>query len=53
MTKANVDQAEVDKFEALAQRWWDAEGDFKTLHDQTLPLEEVCARANLHLERMQ
>ncbi len=33
MTKANVDQAEVDKFEALAQRWWDADGDFKTLHD--------------------
>ncbi len=30
---SNVDQAEIRKFEALAHRWWDPEGDFRTLHD--------------------
>jgi 2-polyprenyl-6-hydroxyphenyl methylase/3-demethylubiquinone-9 3-methyltransferase len=29
----NVDDAEIRKFEALAHRWWDPEGDFKPLHD--------------------
>ncbi len=29
----NVDPAEVAKFEALASRWWDTEGEFKPLHD--------------------
>jgi 2-polyprenyl-6-hydroxyphenyl methylase/3-demethylubiquinone-9 3-methyltransferase len=29
----NVDSSEIQKFEALAHRWWDAEGDFKPLHD--------------------
>ncbi|GAA3527555.1 bifunctional 2-polyprenyl-6-hydroxyphenol methylase/3-demethylubiquinol 3-O-methyltransferase UbiG [Zobellella aerophila] len=28
----NVDQQEIDKFEAMASRWWDLEGDFKPLH---------------------
>jgi len=28
----NVNQAEIDKFSALASRWWDLEGDSKTLH---------------------
>jgi 2-polyprenyl-6-hydroxyphenyl methylase/3-demethylubiquinone-9 3-methyltransferase len=30
---ANVDAAEVAKFEAMAHRWWDPEGDFRPLHD--------------------
>ena len=30
---ANVDPGEVAKFEALAARWWDPEGEFKPLHD--------------------
>lgn len=30
---ANINDAEVAKFEALAHRWWDAEGEFKPLHD--------------------
>ncbi|NGP54603.1 bifunctional 2-polyprenyl-6-hydroxyphenol methylase/3-demethylubiquinol 3-O-methyltransferase UbiG [Thioalkalivibrio sp. XN8] len=30
---ANVDAAEIARFEALADRWWDPEGDFKPLHD--------------------
>ena len=29
----NVDPAEIAKFEALAHRWWDPDGDFKALHD--------------------
>jgi 2-polyprenyl-6-hydroxyphenyl methylase/3-demethylubiquinone-9 3-methyltransferase len=28
----NVDQAELDKFSALASRWWDPESEFKPLH---------------------
>jgi 2-polyprenyl-6-hydroxyphenyl methylase/3-demethylubiquinone-9 3-methyltransferase len=29
----NVDAAEIAKFDSLAARWWDTEGDFKPLHD--------------------
>ena len=29
----NVDAAEVAKFNALATRWWDPEGDFRPLHE--------------------
>lgn len=29
----NVDSAEIAKFERLAARWWDMEGEFKPLHD--------------------
>ena len=29
----NVHPHEIDKFGALAERWWDPEGEFKTLHD--------------------
>ncbi len=29
----NVDSAEIAKFEALASRWWDKEGEFKPLHE--------------------
>lgn len=28
----NVDPNEIDKFSALASRWWDPEGEFKPLH---------------------
>jgi 2-polyprenyl-6-hydroxyphenyl methylase/3-demethylubiquinone-9 3-methyltransferase len=35
MTSAtdNVDPAELAKFDSLASRWWDTEGDFKPLHE--------------------
>ena len=35
MTSArqNVDAAEVAKFDALASRWWDPDGDFRPLHE--------------------
>lgn len=29
----NVDPAEIAKFEALAERWWDRQSEFKPLHD--------------------
>jgi 2-polyprenyl-6-hydroxyphenyl methylase/3-demethylubiquinone-9 3-methyltransferase len=29
---ANVDLTEIAKFEAIASRWWDMEGEFKPLH---------------------
>jgi 2-polyprenyl-6-hydroxyphenyl methylase/3-demethylubiquinone-9 3-methyltransferase len=29
----NVDPEEISKFNALASRWWDLNGDFKALHD--------------------
>jgi 2-polyprenyl-6-hydroxyphenyl methylase/3-demethylubiquinone-9 3-methyltransferase len=32
-TAANVDKAEIAKFEALASRWWDPQSEFKPLHD--------------------
>jgi 2-polyprenyl-6-hydroxyphenyl methylase/3-demethylubiquinone-9 3-methyltransferase len=31
-TRSNVDPAEIAKFDALASRWWDPEGDFRPLH---------------------
>lgn len=30
---ANVDYAEIAKFTALAEQWWDRHGSFKSLHD--------------------
>lgn len=30
---ANIDWSEVQKFEALADRWWDKQSEFKPLHD--------------------
>ncbi|QKK02510.1 MAG: bifunctional 2-polyprenyl-6-hydroxyphenol methylase/3-demethylubiquinol 3-O-methyltransferase UbiG [Pseudomonadota bacterium] len=30
---ANIDPDEAGKFDALAARWWDPEGDLRTLHD--------------------
>ncbi len=31
--QANIDADEVEKFQAIASRWWDAESEFKPLHD--------------------
>ncbi|TLF53353.1 bifunctional 2-polyprenyl-6-hydroxyphenol methylase/3-demethylubiquinol 3-O-methyltransferase UbiG [Halomonas urmiana] len=44
----NVDQAEIAKFEALADRWWDPQGEFKPLHDiNPLRLDFIDARSGL------
>ena len=28
----NIDQEEVNKFDEIAEKWWDLEGEFKPLH---------------------
>jgi len=33
MSQINVDPLEIEKFQSLASRWWDAESEFKPLHD--------------------
>jgi len=44
----NVDPSEIAKFEALANRWWDKESEFKPLHDiNPLRLNYVDERACL------
>ena len=32
-SRQNVDTAEVAKFDALASRWWDPDGEFRSLHE--------------------
>lgn len=45
---ANVDPREADRFNALAARWWDPEGDFKPLHDLNGPrVEYIAERVDL------
>jgi 2-polyprenyl-6-hydroxyphenyl methylase/3-demethylubiquinone-9 3-methyltransferase len=31
--EANVDAAEIDKFQSIASRWWDPESEFRPLHE--------------------
>lgn len=31
-THTNLDRREISKFDALASRWWDPQGEFRTLH---------------------
>ncbi|EDP57540.1 bifunctional 2-polyprenyl-6-hydroxyphenol methylase/3-demethylubiquinol 3-O-methyltransferase UbiG [Vibrio sp. AND4] len=48
MTKAkNVDPSEIKKFEDMASRWWDLEGEFKPLHQiNPLRLSYVLEKAD-------
>ncbi|CAG7856005.1 partial Ubiquinone biosynthesis O-methyltransferase, partial [biofilm metagenome] len=32
-TSNNVNPGEISKFGSMAERWWDPQGEFKTLHD--------------------
>ena len=44
----NVDADEIAKFDALANRWWDPDGDFKPLHDINPPrMEYISSRTDL------
>lgn len=44
----NVDAAEIAKFDALAARWWDPEGDFRPLHQiNPLRVDYIRQRAEL------
>lgn len=49
----NFNQAEIDKFNALAQRWWDENGPQKALHVLNAPrLQYVADRIALHGARV-
>ncbi|MEO1203050.1 MAG: bifunctional 2-polyprenyl-6-hydroxyphenol methylase/3-demethylubiquinol 3-O-methyltransferase UbiG, partial [Pseudomonadota bacterium] len=48
-TAANVDPSELAKFNALASRWWDPDGDFRPLH-QINPLRLDWIRQHVHLD---
>lgn len=50
---ANVDPAEIAKFDALAARWWDRQGEFRPLHElNPLRLDFIRARAPLQGTRV-
>lgn len=43
----NVDPAEIDKFQAIANRWWDEESEFKPLHRiNPIRVDYINTRAN-------
>ncbi len=48
-TQQNVDPAELAKFDSLAARWWDTEGDFRPLH-QINPLRLDWIRQSVDLK---
>lgn len=50
---ANLDSNEIAKFDAIASRWWDPEGEFRPLHAiNPLRLDYVDARAPLEGRRV-
>jgi 2-polyprenyl-6-hydroxyphenyl methylase / 3-demethylubiquinone-9 3-methyltransferase len=49
----NVDPAEIEKFSALAHRWWDPQGEFRPLHDiNPLRLDWIAQHATLQGARV-
>lgn len=49
----NLDPAEAEKFNALAARWWDPEGDFRPLHDINGPrVDYISQRVELGSARV-
>ena len=52
--KPNVDPSEIAKFDGLASRWWDPEGEFRPLHDMNpVRLAWIRQRAgDLHGQRV-
>ena len=50
---ANLDPGEIDRFERIAARWWDPEGDFRPLHDiNPARLDFIDERASLRGRRV-
>ena len=48
VTRRNVDNSEVAKFNALAERWWDPNSEFRPLHDiNPLRLNYIDERVDL------
>ena len=44
----NINDAEIKKFDELAHKWWDADGEFRALHDiNQLRLDFILQRCNL------
>ena len=53
VASANVDVAEIAKFDSLASRWWDPTGDFRPLHEiNPLRLDYIRQRAELQNRRV-
>jgi 2-polyprenyl-6-hydroxyphenyl methylase / 3-demethylubiquinone-9 3-methyltransferase len=53
MSTLNVDPAEISKFEELASRWWDRQGEFKPLHEiNPLRLHFIDERVQLNGKRV-
>jgi 2-polyprenyl-6-hydroxyphenyl methylase / 3-demethylubiquinone-9 3-methyltransferase len=51
--KDNVDPQEINKFGSMAERWWDSQGEFKTLHDiNPLRLAFIERYVNLNGQRI-
>ena len=49
VAEQNVDAEEIAKFDALAARWWDPKGDFRSLHEiNPLRLDYIRQRATLN-----
>ncbi|MDH4072356.1 MAG: bifunctional 2-polyprenyl-6-hydroxyphenol methylase/3-demethylubiquinol 3-O-methyltransferase UbiG [Gammaproteobacteria bacterium] len=49
----NIDDAEIAKFDALAARWWDPDGEFRPLHQiNPLRLDYIRQRARLDGSRV-
>lgn len=47
-TPGSADPAELAKFDAMAQRWWDPDGEFRPLHDlNPVRLDYIDAQARL------
>tara|TARA_B100001094_G_scaffold121336_1_gene117027 strand:- start:244 stop:963 length:720 start_codon:yes stop_codon:yes gene_type:complete len=45
----NIDKEEINKFNDLASRWWDEDGDFKPLHEiNPLRLDYICRQVPLN-----
>jgi 2-polyprenyl-6-hydroxyphenyl methylase/3-demethylubiquinone-9 3-methyltransferase len=52
-TRDNVDAAEVAKFDALATRWWDPDGEFRPLHEiNPLRLDWIRQHVDLRSSRV-
>src|SRR4030095_7053984 len=53
MSERNVDSREIGRFDALAERWWDPDGDMKPLHDMNpVRLDYIATRAQLAGKRV-
>ena len=53
MSIDNIDPEEVEKFEAIARRWWDPTSEFKPLHDiNPLRLTYISERTDLRGKRV-